>query len=333
MLARRILYLPLLLLGITFIGILGFMAIEGWSFLDSLYMTVITLTTIGYQEVQTLSGAGKIFNIFLILIGVGTATFSISTIIGELTSIDFQARRRERMKKDIACMKGHTIVCGFGRMGEVICTTLSEYNNSFVVIEKRPELIEELKKLEFPYIEGDAANDDNLLEAGIERAKDLVSVIDNDSDGLYIALAARTINPNLFIIVRANEVKARSRILRAGANKVILPFVMSGRKVAETVLNPATEDLFDITNAHEVEGKTQIQLADLVVSENSYFNGRSLQEVGDKIKNLIIIGVKDPVEGFTFKPSADHKFKVGDSLIAMGPAKDYEAAKAELSLE
>ncbi|MDH5415594.1 MAG: potassium channel family protein, partial [Flavobacteriaceae bacterium] len=310
----------------------GFMQIEGWSFLDSLYMTVITLTTIGYHEVQALSDTGKVFNLVLIMFGVGTVTFSITKIISDITSIDFRTRRREKMKKKIESMSGHTIVCGYGRMGEVICKRLAEYNIDFVVIERDPGLIEELNKSNYLHIDGDAANDDHMLEAGIERAKSLVSVIDNDSDGLYIALAARSINPHLFIIVRANEEKARKRILRAGANKVILPFVMSGNKVADTVINPATEDLFDITSAKECDPKEKIELADLIVRESSTITGKTLNEVGPLMPNLLIIGIKNDDEGFEFKPGSTHVFQAGECLIAMGPRKDYENAKAVLNL-
>lgn len=329
---RKRVYLPLILLAIISIGTCGFMTIEGWSFLDSLYMTIITLTTIGYSEVHTISQNGQIFNIFLIIIGVGTATFSFSTIVTEIASVDFEKIRRGKMIKKIRDMEGHTIVCGFGRMGEVICKRLSEYGTKFVVIEKRANLIEELKKNNFLYVEGDAANDDHLIEAGIKRAKVLVSVIDNDSDGLYVALASRSMKKDLFIIVRANEEKAKKRMLRAGADRVILPFVMSGHKVAETVINPSTEDLFDITNDDEESRESRIQLADLFVNKSSKLNGQSLEQMGPSLDNLIIIGIKDKEDKFIFKPKSDYRFKEGDCLIAMGPLKDYEAAKTELFL-
>ena len=306
------------------------MIIEGWSFLDSLYMTIITLTTIGYSEVHTISENGQIFNIFLIIIGVGTATFSFSTIVTEIASIDFEKRRRIKMIKKIESMEGHTIVCGFGRMGEVICKRLSEYGTRFVVIEKRPSLVEELKKSGYLYVEGDAANDDHLIEAGVKKAKVLVSVIDNDSDGLYVALASRSMRKDLFIIVRANEEKAKKRMIRAGANRVILPFVMSGHKVAETVINPSTEDLFDITNDDERDRK--IQLADLFVNKNSKLNGKCLKQIGSLFSNLIIIGIRDKEDGFSFKPKSTYIFKEGDCLIAMGPLKDYQDAKEKLML-
>lgn len=314
------------------IGTLGYMKLEGWSFFDSLYMTIITLTTIGYEEVKPLSFHGRVFNIFMIITGVGTVTYAIGAIVSDLTSIDFQKRRRQKMLNKIKNFENHTIVCGYGRMGEVICKKLSQYKNPFVVIEKRPALIDELKKTNYHYLEGDAANDDCLLQAGVKKAKVLVSVIDNDSDGLYVALAGRSMNDKLFIIVRANEEKAKKRILRAGANRVILPFIMSGQKVAETVLNPATEDLFDITDDTLACEDERILLADLIVKKDSLLNGKNLDQMGEQLSNLIIIGIKNPSQEFIFKPGSDHLFKEGDCLIAMGPKKDYEQAKADLYL-
>jgi len=328
---KKRLLIPAILILTFVLGTSGFMIIEGWDFEDSLYMTVLTLTTVGYEEVHHLSSAGRYFNMFMLLLGVATATFALTRIITDIASIDFDQRRRSKMKKKIAELKDHTIVCGFGRMGEVICKRLSEYHNNFVVIEKRPALIEELKKTKHLYVEGDAANDDNLYEAGIEKAKVLVSVIDNDSDGLYIALAGRSINPKLFIIVRSNDEKAKKRIIRAGANRVVLPFVMSGEKVANNVINPATEDLFDFTDGPDGEDQ-KIQLADLFVNEESLIKNKSLDEVGEKLSNLIIIGIKNQDNSFNFKPGSKYIFQKGDCLIAMGPQKDYIDAKRNLKL-
>ena len=332
MLLKNRFHLILILLSVVLIGSFGYMLIEGWSFFDSFYMTIITLTTIGYQELRPLSFERRVFNVFMIITGVGTVTYSIGAIISDVTSIDFEKKRRLKMIKKIEGFENHTIVCGYGRMGEVICNKLSRHNNLFVVIEKRPALIDELKKTNYFYLEGDAANDDCLVQAGIKRAKVLVSVIDNDSDGLYVALAGRSMNEKLFIIVRANEEKAKIRILSAGANKVILPYIMSGQKVAETVLNPATEDLFDITDDSQIAEENKILLADLIIKQESLLNGKSLEEMGERLKNLIVIGIKNKNHDFIFKPSSDHIFKQGDCLIAMGPKKDYEAAKESLLL-
>lgn len=184
---------------VVLLGSFGYQYIEGYSFIDAVYMTVITLTTTDFGEVQPLG------------------------------------------------------LYGFGRMGPIICKRLYEKGIQFVVIEKNPHLISQLQKTDYFFIEGDAANDENLVKAGIEKAKFLVSVIECDADGLYIALAGRSFNPDLQITVRTNEANAERRMKRAGANKVILPFLMSGMKVAEYVINPNFEDLFQIPNATQGE--------------------------------------------------------------------------------
>jgi len=327
---KRFIPILLFLFGLILLGTFGFVTIEGWSFFDALYMSVITLTTVGYKEVHDLSHEGRVFNLFLILLGVGGVTYAISKIVSEIMNIDFEERRRKRMQKRIDRLKNHTIVCGYGRMGEVICKELAHHHINFVVIEQREALVHELKKTPYFFIEGDAANDDNLISAGIERANVLVSAVNNDSDGLYIALAGRSLNPSLFIIVRANEQKAKAQILRAGANKVILPFIMSGHKVAESVINPAVEDLFDLTGAQK-DDENKIQLADLFITETCSMRNASLADLGPQMQDLIIVGVRNKEEGFLFKPESSYQFKEGDCLITMGPRRSYKKAIEQLN--
>jgi len=321
--------LPLFLL--ILVGTLGFYSIENWSIFDSLYMTVTTLTTVGYQEIHSLSKAGKIFNMLLILLGAGAVTYSISVLITEITSYDFKARRKIKMNKKINNLKNHTIVCGYGRMGEVVCKELSKSGIEFIVIEKRQDLIKELEKTDFLFIDGDAAADENLIQAKIEMASVLVSAIDNDPDGLYITIVGKSINPNLFIVTRANDLNAKKRMLRAGANKVVLPFVMTGQKVAESVINPAVEDIFDLTGVQEKNSK-KIQLADLFVTNDSIIKDFSIRDKGEMFKELIIIGVRDFSNEFHFRPKSSYIFKEGDCLVTMGPVTAYEQAKTDLGL-
>ena len=320
-----------LLIGLIFTGTFGYRTIEGWSFLNSLYMTVITLTTVGYSEIAPLSDAGKYFNMGLILSGVTTMTYAGSVIVSNITSIDFDKRRKKKMQKRIDQLKKHTVICGFGRMGEVICDELHQNQIDFVVIEKRPELVKRLNEKGYLYIDGDAAHDDELVASGVERARVLVSAIDNDSDGLYIALAGRTMNKDLYITVRANDLKARSRILRAGADRVILPHVMSGKKVAECVINPAVEDFFDLSGGGS-RGEDKLQLADLFVTKKSMVFNKSIKDMGDDLKDLIIVGIKDDKNEFQFKPSSDYLFQDGDCIITMGSTSNYKLAQTKLGL-
>lgn len=321
---------------IVLLSSLGYTSIEDVTFFQALYMTVVTLTTTGFGDVVPQTDEGKMFIIFLLLSGMGLVTYSITTIISYIMSIDFSKRRREKMESKILTYSGHTIVCGFGRMGEIICKKLKEEKIKFVVIEKRENLVAELQKLGFDYIEGDAACDDVLQKAGIKKAKVLVSVIDNDSDGLYIALAGRSFNKDLQIIVRANEQSAKKRMLRAGADKVVLPFVMSGLRVAHSVINPAVEDFLNIEEmGQDIDGDgtpDMIQLADLYVTEQSELVGKSLDDIGPQMQKMIIVGIRKMNHEFIFNPRGDYKFELNDCLIALGDQKTYRDTMKKYSL-
>lgn len=322
----KIFQVSMIIILIIILGSIGYWQIEDYDFVDAVYMTIITLTTTGFQEVKPLSENGKIFTMFLLLLGMGTVTYSLTSIVTYVTSIDFSKRRRDKMEKRINLFKNHTIVCGYGRMGEIICKRLEEENIPFVVIERREALVQLLKQRSYHYVEGDAAHDEHLIKAGVERAKVLVSVIDSDADGLYIALAGRSFNANLQIIVRASEQNAKQRILRAGADKVILPFVMSGMKVAESIINPAVEDFLNIHDSQTVEGEP-IQLADLFVTEESTIIGKSLEEIGPQCRKIIIVGIRKNNRNFIFSPGGEYRFEVGDCLITMGEQIAYKETK------
>lgn len=327
----KIIKTVLFIKAVILIGSMGYYFIEGYSMTDAIYMTVITLTTAGFQEVVPLTFKGKVFTIFLLLTGMGIVTYSLSSIVSYIASLDFTKRRRDKMEKNISDFTNHTIVCGYGRMGEIICRKLEKEGVKFVVIEKRESLINHLSKTEFHYIEGDAAHDDNLLKAGIERASVLVSVIDSDADGLYITLAARSFNPDLNIIVRANEPSAQKRMKRAGANKVVLPFVMSGLKVAESVVNPTAEDFFSIPDPTG-DSVEYIQVCDLYVNENSTIVGKTLSDIGEKIQGLIIVGIRKKDHSFQFKPRGSYVFEEGDFIITLGEQSQHKAAQKEFNL-
>lgn len=315
---------------IVIIGTQGYIHLEGWSALDSFYMTLITLTTIGFGEIHTLSPNGRLFTIFLILFGLGIFTFTLSAIVKSALSVDFSARRRKRMHEKIKNLDNHAIVCGFGRMGKVICQELSKNGFPFVVIEQRDELIKDLADTNFLWIQGDAADEENLTDARVDRARFVVSMIDNDADGLYLILIARSLNPKIKTIVRANKPDARKRMILAGADKVILPFVMSGIKVAESVLNPAVEDFLDITGVNSDDGE-RLQLADIYVEADSRLLGKNLTNCGIDRDDLIIVGIKKSDSSFVFAPKADYSFEVGDCLIALGPRQSYNRVIEDLS--
>ncbi|MBL6990136.1 MAG: NAD-binding protein [Bacteriovoracaceae bacterium] len=324
-------HILIIIFSLIFVGITGYMVLENWNFTDSLYMTMITITTTGFKEVRELSPYGKYFTMGLMVLGIAMFAYFATALMALIVGKDFEKRRREKMNKKIAELKNHTIICGFGRIGQVICRELASQKAKFVVIEKKADHIALLKKTNYFWIEGDAANDDNLFLAGVKKAKVIASMIDSDADGLYIALASRSINPKLHIVVRAEDEAAKKRILRAGADKVILPIIMSGKKIAESIINPAVEDFLDITGA-SVKGK-RIQLADLLVLKGSSLIGQDLETKGPEMPELIIVGVRKPDEQFVFFPKKEYVFQEGDCLISMGTKESYQDALHRFSLD
>jgi voltage-gated potassium channel len=304
----------LILFTIAF-GTTGYMAIEGWDFLDALYMTVTTLTTVGYREVHELSTYGIIFTLILILFGVGTVLYALSTgakviLEGELHELF----GRKRLEKKIKNEKNHYIVCGYGRMGKIICKKLREEDAPFVVIEKNPEMGRQGDSLLI--LTGDATSDDILIAAGIERARGLISVLPTDAENLYVILSARGLNPSLLIVARASEEGSESKLLRAGADRVVSPYSIGGIRIAHTVLKPAVVDFIEFATK---SGNIELRMEEISIPEGSALAGQSLDHCGiGRELGIIIVGIKRISGEMKFNPTFRTTINAGDTLIALG---------------
>ena len=298
-------------------GTMGYRLIEGWSFLDSFYMTVITLTTVGYNEVQQIDVKGKIFTILLIITGVGTVAylvgiFSRIIIEGELREI----LGRRRLEKKIQKMKDHYIICGFGRIGKVICLELSTRPLPFVVIEKNLETIEKNDKKDYLYLNGDAALEETLLEAGVKKAKGLVACASSDADNLYITLIARELNNNLFILSRSETEGGDRKLLWAGANKVVSPHHIGGVRMAQAILRPNVLDFIEIATGSQ---SIELQIEEILIKEGSPLAGVTIQMCDLRQQlGIIIIAVKKSSGSMVFDPSPENAIEPGDVLIVVG---------------
>lgn len=311
----------LLSLGIIAYGTLGYSYLEGWSFLDALYMTIITLSTTGYEEVNKLSSTGRWFTMTLIIFGVGMIAYISANFFDNLTD-NLQHRGRKKMENKIKKLNHHTIVLGFGRMGKSVCNQLAHAGKNFVVIESNPDLIDELESRKYHWIQGDGADDENLKKAGIFRASHLVSVVDNEADGLFAAIAAKSLNPEIYVIVRADSEQSRRKMEMAGADKVILPYLMSGRKIAHQIIQPNIEDFLELSN---IDGeKKTLKLVDILVTEDSPLATKTLKNCGLRRDGLMVVGIKRSDQNFIFAPDADMKFVPGDIIIAIGSPQSME---------
>jgi voltage-gated potassium channel len=296
-------------------GTVGYIVVEGWNFLDSIYMTIITITTVGYREIHGLSSKGRIFTIFLIVGGVGTVLYALSTgakiiLEGELKDIF----GRKKLEKKIKDLYDHYIVCGYGRMGKIICRELKAEGVQFVVIEKDPRMLEE--KEDILFLIGDATRDNTLKEAGVERAKGLISVLSTDAENLFVVLSARGLNPNLLIIARAAEEDSEQKLLRGGATKVVSPYHIGGLRMAHTVLKPTVVDFIEFTTK---SGNIELQMQEIALQEGSSLIGLTLEQCGiGRDLGVIIVAIKQSTGDTRFNPTFRSTLKAGDTLIALG---------------
>lgn len=303
---------------VIFIGTIGFHVIEGWSFLDCLYMTIITIFTVGFKEVKVLSPQGQIFTIFVILGGVGTAIFAFTKI----AEIAYEGGinkfwRRKRMEKKLKNLKNHYIICGQGRMGKIVRERLEEEKLPFVVIDNKEEKLEDLKQTNSClFIEGDATHEDTLTKAGIKKAKGLAALLPTDADNLYLVLSAKLINPSLFILSKALDEEAERKILQIGANKVVSPYKLSGLKIAQGLIRPTLVDFMDLIIRRK---ELALYMEELVVKKDSKLVNRNLTECDiRRTANVIVVAMKKPGKDIEFNPSPDSKIKTGDILLVLG---------------
>lgn len=307
-----------LIILVIFIGTIGFHLIEGWSFLDCLYMTVITIFTVGFKEVRELSPQGQIFTIFVILGGVGTAIFAFTKI----AEIAFEGGikkfwRRRRMEKELKNLKDHYIICGYGRMGKTVCERLKEEKLPFVVIDNKQEKIEELEQIgRCLFINGDATHEEILIKAGIKKAKGLASLLRSDADNLYLVLSAKLVNPSLFILSKAMDEEAERKILQIGANKIVSPYKLSGLKIAQGLIRPTLVDFMDLIIRRK---ELSLYMEEFAVKKESQIVNRNLRESDiRRTANVIVVAVKKPGEELVFNPSPDTKMETGDILLVLG---------------
>ncbi|MCX7990558.1 MAG: NAD-binding protein [Proteobacteria bacterium] len=316
---KKLQIVVIIILSIFLLGTFGFHFLEDMALLDSFYMTVITISTVGYREIKELSSYGKIFNSFLILFGVSTVAYGYSVITsiiveGELKQVWIFRRKKKMLEK----LKDHYIVCGYGRMGSYICKKLKEEKIPFVVIDKNPALETHLENEDYLYILDDSSREEVLTFAGVERAKGLISVVSSDADNVYIVLTARQLNPKLYIIARAAEESSEQKMYKAGADKVISPYIIGGERMALAVLKPSVLDFIEIAVGGKAH-KGVLKMEEILISQNSKLVGKTLMESQIReITGSIIIAIKKSDGTMEFNPKPKYKIDAGDVFIALG---------------
>ncbi|MBP7962166.1 MAG: potassium channel protein [Caldilineaceae bacterium] len=316
-LSRRLLVVIGLFAGLMMVGTVSYILIEGWSWQDSLFMTVITLSTVGFGEVRPLSNGGEIFTIGLIVMGVGGAAYTFSTVAdyivaGELRGI----LRRQRMQKKINQLTDHFIVCGYGRVGKRVALDLKDNGADVVLVESDPESAVSMEKNNFLFVMGDASDDVVLRQAGIERAKGFCSCLPSDADNVFAVLTARTLNRGLTIIARADKVHSERKLLVAGANHVISPHAIGGHRMASQLLHPNVMEFLDVVMR---QGNLELWIEEVVVHHGSDLEDHTLADGRIRTRTgANVLAVRRP-DGTTFTdPGGSFTLQYEDCLIALG---------------
>lgn len=314
---------------IIVIGAIGYVLLENIDFLDALYMTIITISTVGFGEVKKLSSAGKIFTISLIIAGVGVLFYTLGAAAELILEGVLEGKLEERRKRRrISRLRNHIIVCGYGRVGREIAKELKKRREKCVVIENNEERVSLCEKEGFICLLGDASSEEVLLEAGIERARGLATAVDTDADNVFVVLAAKEINKDLFIVARANSEEGEERLKRAGANQVISPNIIGGKRLANLLLKPFVCEYIDCLTIYE---GGEFELDEAYISSRSKMTGLKINEAGIREKTgALVLAVKRAEEIIT-NPSPDMKLEVGDRLIILGTRKQLEKAKKAIS--
>ncbi|MGH2363837.1 MAG: potassium channel family protein [Chloroflexota bacterium] len=315
---RRLVLAVSLVLGIVLAGVIGYSAIEHWSWFDALYMTVTALTTLGGGEVRPLSTPGRVFTLLLVVAGVGTVTYTVLLLVGYVLEGELNQRfGLRRVRRRVQRLENHFVLCGYGRVGREIAHQFAAEGVPFVVIDLNEGPLGQAATHGYLVVTGNAAQVEVLQQAGLERARGLVTAVDSDADNIYVTLSARVLRPNLFIVARANDPEAEPKLRLAGANRIISPYTIGGRRMASVALSPTATDFIDAILSG---GNAELSLEALPVPAGSTCIGLPLESLLTG-SGTTILAVKRSDE-MIYRPAAGLLLKMGDELIAAGPTQD-----------
>ena len=320
--------LGLIILGIIFVvGVFGYW-VSGFSLLDSVYMVVVTLSTVGYREMGPMTPALKLFTSAMIVVGVSTALY----IMGGLLQMMFEGEINRavglrRVTREIERLANHVVLCGFGRMGEVLAGELQRHKKPFVILENDPERIAEATSLNYLALNDDGTEEEALLLAGVARAKCLVTTLPRDADNVFITLTARNLNPNVMIIARGEFQTTEKKLIQAGADRVVLPAATGALRMAAMITRPAAVELIEVVAGRQI---AEVEVDELTVPADSPLVGMTVRQSDARSRHgLLIVAVRPADQKLEFNPGGDTVFEAGASIVVMGRAEDIDRFREE----
>lgn len=309
-------------------GTAGYMVIAGFSFLDAIYMTVITLTTVGFGEINPLGPAGRAFTMLLIFLGAGFVAYNLAYFSQLLLDGNLlEAYRRFRLDTQMEKLSNHYIICGYGQMGQIITRELNRAQVPVIVIDREPVPVHKFSGAEVFFLSGDATEEENLISAGATRAKGLVTVVTKDTDNVFIVLTARDLNKDLHILARAGSPGTEKRLLKAGANRVVSPYASGATRIVHNILRPTVTDLLELAFSEGIE----LSMEELCIPDGASLVGKELIHSGIRSRyNLIVVAIRRRDGRMVYNPSPHETLEAGDILVVIGPQENLARFGAEL---
>ncbi len=312
-----------LLFLILMFGTISYHVVEGMTFFDAFYMTMITISTVGFSEIRPLSPYGRIITIMIISTGITVGAYTIGMVLRMFIEGELQKSfGRKKMENQIRKLRDHYIVCGFGRIGELICRELHSYHVDFVTIENNPQVIEKLESSGFLYLPMDSTTEEALITAGVMDAKGLVTAVTSDADNIFIILTAKGLRPDLFVLSRSSDVKNEGKLIRAGASRVVSPYLIGGRRMAQLLIKPIVTDFIDIAM---MNNNLDLLMEETRISSKSKLVGKNLIESNLRQDyGVIIVAIKKKLGQMIFNPMPTEILDAGDILVVLGKKEVME---------
>jgi voltage-gated potassium channel len=312
-----------LLIGVITFGTAGYYYVEHMPLFEAFYMTIITISTVGFSEIQPLSVYGRVITIIIISTGIMIGAYTIGMLLRILIEGELKKSfGRKKMENQIAKLRNHYIICGFGRIGELICRELQLYNIDLVVIENNPQVIERLEDSNFLYLGLDSTSEEALITAGIMNAKGLVTAVTSDADNVFIILTAKGLRPDLFVLSRSSDIKNEGKLIRAGASRVVSPYLIGGKRMAQMLIKPTVTDFIDIAM---MNNKLDLLMEEAKIRPGSRLIGKNLVESNLRQDyGVIIVAIKKKIGQMIFNPRPSERLDAEDILVVLGKKEDME---------